>query len=81
LYAAPLLLAEVFVDVALVSGLYRHLHKLEAEWWLGVAVQRTWVQMVIVLVCVVVAGYLLQAAFPAARSIGDVVYSLQNAKS
>lgn len=77
LYAAPLLIAEVLIDVALVSGLYRRLHKMEPKSWLKVAVRRTWLPVLVVLLCVVVGGYLLQSAFPQADSIGDVVYGIR----
>jgi hypothetical protein len=52
------------------------LHKLEPESWLKVAVRPTRLPVLVVL-CVVVGGYLLQSAFPQADSIGDVVYGIR----
>ena len=41
-YSAPVLLAEVALDAALISGLYRRLRKQDARHWLGSAVRHSW---------------------------------------
>jgi hypothetical protein len=73
-YAAPVLLAEVALDAALVAGIYRKLRKQDAGHWLGAAVRHTWKPALIVAVSVAIAGALVQSAMPFARTIGDVIY-------
>ena len=50
-YAAPVLLAEVALDAALVAGIYRKLRKEDARYWLGSALRHTWLPAVIAAVC------------------------------
>ena len=72
-YTAPLLLAEVALDAALVSSVYRRLRRRDAGHW-GVAVlRRTWVPATMMILFVTAAGFMLQHVFPDARSLGDVV--------
>lgn len=71
-YAAPALLAEVALDAALVSGLYRRLRRLEPRSWLATVVRRTWLPMVVVAGLLGMGGYILQTTVPGADSIGDV---------
>ena len=71
-YLAPVLLAEVALDAALVTGIYRKLRKKDAGHWLGSAVRHTWLPATIAGVCIAFAGLVLQWAQPTARSIGDV---------
>ena len=71
-YLAPVLLAEVALDAALVTGIYRKLRKRDAGHWLGSAVRHTWLPATIAAVCIAFAGLVLQWAQPTARSIGDV---------
>jgi hypothetical protein len=73
LSVAPVLLAEVALDAALVAGIYRKLRKEDARHWLGSAVRQTWPAALIVALSVSFAGAVLQWAKPEARSIGDVV--------
>lgn len=75
-YAAPALLAEIALDAALVTGIYRKLRKQDARYWLASALRRTWMPAAIVTVCVSLAGVALQWAVPSARSIGEAVYVL-----
>lgn len=72
-YVAPVLLAEVLLDVLLVSGLYRRLRKLEPQSWLSTAVRRTWVPVTVVAALVTAAGFTMQRLVPQANSIGDVL--------
>jgi len=71
-YAAPVLLAEVALDAALVTGLYRRLRREDARHWLDSAVRRTWVPALAAGLFMMVAGIAIQWALPAADSIGDV---------
>ena len=73
IYAAPALLAEVFLDGALVTGLYKRLPQEEGPRnWLRVSVRRTWWLVVIFLLLLGAAGYAMQRVAPEARSIGGV---------
>jgi hypothetical protein len=75
-YTAPLLLAEVALDAALVSTLYRRLRREDAGSWAGAVLRRTWAPALIVVVCVSLAGFALEAAVPEAHSIGGVIRTL-----
>ena len=72
-YAAPLLLAEILVEGVLLSGLYRGMKRARYVGgdWLGAAVRRTWLAVLLTLVTFAAAGYFLQRAAPRARSIGE----------
>jgi hypothetical protein len=71
-YAAPVLLAEVALDAALVAGLYRKLRQEEARHWLTSAIRHTWVPALVAGLFLIVAGVGIQWALPDAHSIGDV---------
>ncbi|HJU43714.1 MAG TPA: hypothetical protein VJ691_12890 [Vicinamibacterales bacterium] len=71
-YYAPLLLAEVALDAALVTGIYRKLRKQDTGHWLGSAIRHTWKPAVIIALCLFVVGTVIQWAAPSARTIGDV---------
>lgn len=70
-YAAPLLLAEILVEGVLLSGLYRGMKGARGGDWLGAALRRTWLPVLLTLLTFAAAGYLLQHAAPRARSIGE----------
>ena len=72
-YAAPLLLAEILVEGVLLSGLHRGLKKARRDGghWLGAALRRTLLPVLLTLATFTAAGYLLQRAAPRARSIGE----------
>ncbi|MET0650441.1 MAG: hypothetical protein ABW208_27855 [Pyrinomonadaceae bacterium] len=73
-YAAPLLLAEILVEGVLLSGLYRGMKRARRGGggdWLGAALRRTWLPVLLTLLTFAAAGYLLQRAAPRARSIGE----------
>lgn len=76
IYIAPLLLAEVALDAALVSAAYRHLRKEDVGHWTGAVFRRTWIPATILVVFMFVAGYAAQKIAPDARSIGGVVRAL-----
>jgi hypothetical protein len=76
IYAAPLLLAEVALDAALVSTAYRKLRREEAGHWAGAVLRRTWLPAVVLVASLVAAGYALQRIVPEAQSIGGVVRAL-----
>jgi hypothetical protein len=75
-YAAPVLLAEILVEGVLLSGLYRGMRRARRDSggggdWLGAAVRRTWLPVLLTLLTFAAAGYLLGRAAPRARSIGE----------
>ena len=72
-YAAPLLLAEILVEGVLLSGLYRGMKGARGMSgdWLGAAVRRTWLPVLLTLATFAAAGYFLERAAPRARSIGE----------
>ena len=72
IYIAPLLLAEVALDAALVSAVYRRLRKEDVAHWTGAVFRRTWIPAVILVVFMSAAGYAAQRLAPEARSIGGV---------
>jgi hypothetical protein len=72
-YYAPLLLAEIALDAALVTGIYRKLRKQDTRNWLGSAIRRTWKPALVIGACLFVIGVLVQWATPTARTIGDVL--------
>jgi hypothetical protein len=73
-YAAPLLLAEVALDAALVAGVYRKLRRQDTKHWLQSAVQRTWLPALATSLLLMGVGFAAQWAVPTAQSIGDVVH-------
>ena len=77
IYAAPLLLAEVALDAAVVSTLYRKLRKDDVSHWAVTVLKRTWMPALALLIFAAIGGYALQQIAPDARSMGGVVRELQ----
>lgn len=71
IYIAPVLLAEILVDGALVAGLYRRVKRIEQRHWLRAAVRRTLLPALLVALFFTVAGYALQKAIPEAHTMGE----------
>jgi hypothetical protein len=78
LVGAPLLLAEVFVDLLLAGILYRRLKRAADEHWLGTCIRKTWVFVVCTAGLLFVAGAALTIAAPGAQSIGPAIEKLLN---
>ena len=76
IYSAPVLLAEVAVDAAIVSGVYRKLKKREPAHWAMTVVRHTALPAVAIIIFATLAGYALQKIAPEARSIGGVMRSV-----
>jgi hypothetical protein len=72
-YYAPVLLAEIALDAALVTGIYRRLRKQDARYWLSSAIRHTWKPAVVITVCLFALGSVIQWAVPTARTIGDLL--------
>ena len=75
-YSAPLLLAEVALDAALVSTVYRRLRREDARYWATTTVRRTWAPVLVMLASMTMLGFVLQLLAPGTRSIGGVVAHL-----
>lgn len=69
---AEALLAEVLLDVILVSALNHRLHKLEPQWWLAGSVRQTLLPVLATMVFLTLTGYLMDLYAPEAESIGAV---------
>jgi hypothetical protein len=76
IYMAPVLLAEVALDAAIISVLYRRLRRDEQGYWLTTVLRRTWVPAAVLVVFAFLTGFALQQAAPQARSIGGVIQSI-----
>jgi hypothetical protein len=76
IYIAPLLLAEVALDAALVSAAYRRLRKEDVGHWTGAVFRRTWIPAAILVIFMFVTGFAVQKLAPEARSIGGVIRAL-----
>lgn len=81
IYIAPMLLAEVALDAALVSAVYRRLRKEDVGHWTGAVFRRTWIPAAILVIFMFVAGYAAQRLAPEARSIGGVIRALTAAEA
>lgn len=71
--AMPALLAEVFVDVFIVSVFYRRLRLAAQEHWLGTALRKTWWLALIAAALLSLAGWGLETAAPGCHSIGPAI--------
>ena len=78
-YAAPLLLAEVALDGAVVTTLYRRMRRADAAHWAATTLRRTWLPAVVLVASATIAGFAFERMAPDARSIGGVVRELISA--
>ena len=74
--AAPALIAEVFLDVFIISALYRRLRVAQKEHWLGTALRRTWRTAGMTAILLSMIGLALEVMAPGARSIGKAIEQL-----
>lgn len=74
--AMPALLAEVFLDVFIVSVFYRRLRLAAQEHWLGTALRKTWWLALIAAAFLSLAGWGLEIAAPGCHSIGPAIDKL-----
>jgi hypothetical protein len=71
--AAPTLFAELLLDGALATGLYKRLRNVDGDHWLTTAVRRTAWRFVGVAVLFSLIGVVMQIVVPGAKSIGQVI--------
>jgi len=76
--AAPVLIAEVFVDVALAGLLYRRLRIAANEHWLGTAIRKTWLHVVGAAILLSIVGACLDVLAPHSDSMGKAVHELRH---
>jgi hypothetical protein len=76
IYVAPVLLAEVALDAALVSTAYRRLSRQDREAWTSAVLRRTWLPATVIVVMMTLMGWALQKAAPEAHSVGAVLRSV-----
>ncbi len=74
IWAAPAFLAELMLDGALATGLYRRLRGVEGDHWLRTAVRRTIWPFVAVALLFSLAGVGMQIYAPDAKSVGQVLH-------
>jgi hypothetical protein len=79
-YASPVLFAEVLLDAAVASAVYRSALRHERSHWLKGVFRRTWLSAAALCLFVAAGGFLLQASAPEARSLGAVVRARLEAK-
>lgn len=71
---APVLFAELLVDVALAGGLYRHVRGIDRErYWLKTALARTFWRFAGVAALAAAAGWTIGFLVPGADSVGDLL--------
>lgn len=70
-WIAPVLLAELIVDAAVVSTLYRPVKNIERQHWLLTALKKTGLAALFILFLSLVGGIVMQAAVPEAVTIGQ----------
>lgn len=75
-YAAPILLAEVALDGAVVATFYRRMRRADAGHWAATTLRRTWMTAVVLVVFTTIAGFAFERIAPEARSIGGVIREL-----
>ena len=76
-YAAPLLLAEVALDTAVMSGIYRRLRREDTRHWTTGVFRNTWIPALVIVACAAGVGFCAQQIAPEARSIGGVIRALR----
>jgi hypothetical protein len=69
---ADLFLAEVFLDVVLVSALYHRLRRLKPRWWMASAMRQTMRPVIATAVFLLAVGLIFDHSVPGAKSIGAV---------
>ncbi|MBL7976763.1 MAG: hypothetical protein JNN12_00375 [Bacteroidetes Order II. Incertae sedis bacterium] len=78
IWAAPGILAEVFVDGVLASALARGIREEETGHWLWTVFRKTWWILTLLLVVLGWGGMVLQEAFPQAHTLSQVLMVLES---
>lgn len=72
-YASPILFAEVLLDAAVVSAVYRRARRRSRGHWLHGVMRRTWLPAAVLCISVAIGGFALQLVEPEATSLGGVL--------
>jgi hypothetical protein len=64
--------ADMFIDAALMALLYGRLKRAGRQRCLSLAIRRTWILVLTVAITLSIAGAVIQAYYPHAKSIGDL---------
>lgn len=72
-YIAPVLMAELIIDAAIVTSLYKPTKNIERRYWLLTALRKTAIPAVIVAALFGTAGFVMQSAEPTAKTVGEFV--------
>jgi len=75
---APILIAEVFIDVALAGLLYRRLKIAATEHWLGTAILKTWPHVLCAALLLWIVGSCLDVMAPDADSMGKAIREISS---
>ncbi len=76
IYIAPVLMAELLIDAAVVTSIYQPVKNIERRFWLRTALWKTAIPAVVILILFFAAGFLMQSAEPEARTIGEFLNKL-----
>ncbi|MBK7908009.1 MAG: hypothetical protein IPJ78_15805 [Gemmatimonadetes bacterium] len=79
LYEAPALFAEVLLDGAIATAVYRRLRLRSTEHWSSGVMRRTWKPMLAIFVALLGLGIAIPFLVPGADSIGDLLRWSANA--
>ncbi len=71
IYIAPILLAELVIDGAVVGSLYRPVANIERSHWMVTALKRTGIPAIAVVLLVLFGSFVMEAAEPEAVTIGQ----------
>ncbi|MDM7922562.1 MAG: hypothetical protein QUS14_09715 [Pyrinomonadaceae bacterium] len=71
IWIAPVLLAELVIDAAVVGSLYKPVKNIERQHWLRTALRKTGIPALIIMLLFFFAGLVMQAAVPEAVTIGQ----------
>ncbi len=70
-WIAPILLAELVIDAAVVGALYKPVKNIKRRHWLVTALKKTGIPAIIVVLLFTAAGFIMQVADPDATTIGQ----------
>ncbi len=71
IWIAPILFAELIIDAAVVSTLYKPVKNIQRGHWLLTALKKTAIPAMIVMILLGIAGIVMQAAEPEVVTIGQ----------
>lgn len=77
--SAPILIAEVLLDAVLVGLLYQRLRIPATEHWLGGAIRKTWLHLLLFMALLSAVGFCLDHMVAGADTIGQAVKALLRA--